>query len=71
MSNDQLGLLVGTLMSAIGGILITALLHGELFAMIGAGFQYWIMQPVFWNMLQVRAPGAAGRGGTRSAEVRL
>jgi hypothetical protein len=44
---------VAILLSAIGGILLTALLHGELLAIIGAGFQYWVMQPVFFNMLQV------------------
>ena len=64
-SNDQLGLLVGTLMSAIGGILLTALLHGELFAMLGAGFQYWIMQPVFWNILQVRGGAVGGQARCR------
>lgn len=53
ISTQQLGLLVVILLSAIGGILLTALLHGELLAILGAGFQYWVMQPVFFNMLQV------------------
>lgn len=55
ISTQQLGLLVVILLSAIGGILLTALLHGELLAILGAGFQYWVMQPVFFNMLQVYA----------------
>ena len=55
LSTNKLGLLVTTLMSAIGGILLTALFHGEILAIIGAGFQYWIMQPVFFNMLQMHA----------------
>jgi hypothetical protein len=66
--DNRLGLLVACLLSAIVGVLLTALLHGELGAMLGSGFQYWIMQPVYLNMLQVRAqphtqgstrPGAA------------
>lgn len=28
-------------------------LHGDVMAMAGAGLQYWFMQPVFWNILQV------------------
>ena len=55
ISTDKLGLLVTTLMSAIGGILLTALLHGALGQVICTGFQYWIMVPVFFNMLQVNA----------------
>jgi len=55
MSTDKLGLLVTTLMSAIGGILLTALLHGDLGAVLCSGFQYWVMQPVFYNMLQINA----------------
>ena len=54
ITTQKLGLLVAILMSALGGILLTALLHGELLAIMGAGFQYWVMQPVFFNMLQVR-----------------
>lgn len=50
------------LLSAIGGILLTALLHGELLSVLGAGFQYWIMQPVFFNMLQVGCGGQAAAG---------
>lgn len=60
ISSDKLGLVVAILMSALGGILLTSLLHGEILAMIGAGFQYWVMQPVFFNMLQVRARAAGG-----------
>jgi len=54
-STDKLGLLVMVLMSAIGCILLTALLHGDLGAVICSGFQYWVMLPVFFNMLQVNA----------------
>lgn len=43
------------LMSAIGGILMTALLHGDLVPVLCSGFQYWVMMPVFFNMLQVNA----------------
>lgn len=50
-------------MSALGGILLTSLLHGEIFSVLGAGFQYWIMQPVFFNMLQVRGMGYGAPGG--------
>lgn len=53
ISNDKLGLLVATLMSALVGILLTAVLHGEILGVLGAGFQYWVMQPIFFNMLQV------------------
>lgn len=53
ISNDKLGLVVATLMCAIAGIILTALLHGEILAILGSGFQYWVMQPVFFNMLQV------------------
>jgi chitin synthase len=55
ISSDTLGILVTTLMSAIGGILLTALLHGDLMPVLCSGFQYWVMQPVFYNMLQVNA----------------
>lgn len=55
ISTQKLALVVAILMSAIGGILLTALLHGEILAVLGAGFQYWIMQPVFFNMLQMYA----------------
>jgi chitin synthase len=55
ISTQKLALVVAILMSALGGILLTALLHGEILAVLGAGFQYWIMQPVFFNMLQMYA----------------
>jgi len=55
VSSDTLGILVVTLMSAIGGILLTAILHGDIVPVLCAGFQYWVMQPVFYNMLQVNA----------------
>ena len=64
ITTQKLGLLVAILMSALGGILLTALLHGELLSIMGAGFQYWVMQPVFFNMLQVRRLGSGcGRMG--------
>ena len=51
----------------------------QILAVLGAGFQYWIMQPVFFNMLQVgpwvhwggaqcRLAGHAG-GGTGAASI--
>lgn len=55
VSSDKLGLLVILLMSAIGGILFTALIHGDLIQVLCSGFQYWLMVPVFFNMLQVNA----------------
>jgi len=55
ISSQKLGLLVTTLMSAIVGILLTALLHGEILAILGSGFQYWLMVPVFFNILQMHA----------------
>lgn len=54
-SSSRLGLIVTLLMSAIGGILLTALLHGDLVPVLCSGFQYWVMMPVFFNMLQVNA----------------
>lgn len=54
INTQRLALVVAILMSALGGILLTALLHGEILSVLGSGFQYWIMQPVFLNMLQVR-----------------
>ena len=54
ISSSKLGLVVAMLMSAFIGILLTALLHGEILAILGSGFQYWLMVPVFFNMLQVR-----------------
>ncbi len=55
VTEDRLGLLVVLLMSAIGGILLTALLHGDLAAIICSGIQYWLMVPTFFNILQVNA----------------
>lgn len=51
---------------------LAALLHGEILAILGAGLQYWLMVPVFFNMLQVHwaQPGclqmrtASGQGTT-------
>jgi len=55
ITEDKLGLLVILLMSAIGGILFTALIHGDFIPVLCSGFQYWLMVPVFFNMLQVNA----------------
>ena len=62
ISTQKLGLVVAILMSALGGILLTAILHGEILAILGAGFQYWVMMPCFFNMLQVWCSGC-GVGG--------
>ncbi|PSC74218.1 chitin [Micractinium conductrix] len=45
---------LGVILS-LGSIVITCFLHGDVMAMAGAGLQYWFMQPVFWNILQVNA----------------
>lgn len=48
---------LGVILS-LGSMVLTGFMHGDLMAMAGAGLQYWFMQPVFWNILQVRArPG--------------
>lgn len=44
---------LGVILS-LGSMLITGFLHGDMMAFVGAGLQYWFMQPVFWNILQVR-----------------
>lgn len=49
---------LGVILS-LGSMLITGFLHGDMMAFAGAGIQYWIMQPVFWNILQVGGGGAA------------
>ncbi len=49
---------LGVILS-LGSMLITGFLHGDMMAFAGAGIQYWIMQPVFWNILQV-GPGWGG-----------
>ncbi len=38
-----------------GAMVMCSVMHGDHFALLGAGIQYWIMQPVFWNILQVSA----------------
>lgn len=43
---------LGVILS-LGSMLITGFLHGDLMAFAGAGLQYWFMQPIFWNILQV------------------
>lgn len=54
---------LGVILS-LGSMLLTGFLHGDMMAFAGAGLQYWVMQPVFWNILQVGAGGAGGgRGG--------
>lgn len=45
---------LGVILS-VGAMLLTGLLHGDMLAFLGAGLQYWVMQPVFWNILQVNA----------------
>ncbi|KAL4424314.1 hypothetical protein ABPG75_001615 [Micractinium tetrahymenae] len=45
---------LGVILS-LGSMLITGFLHGDMMAFAGAGLQYWVMQPVFWNILQVNA----------------
>jgi chitin synthase len=54
-NSERLGLVLLLLMSAIGGILLTALLHGDFIAVLCSGFQYWMMMPCFFNMLQMNA----------------
>lgn len=39
----------------VGSILVSGILHGDALALAGAFVPYWIMQPVFWNILQVGA----------------
>eukprot|EP00887_Chlorella_sp_A99_P006915 scaffold2.g6915.t1 len=39
----------------IFGLVFTSILHGDTFAVLGAGLPYWFMQPIFWNILQVNA----------------
>jgi chitin synthase len=63
---------IGVILS-VGSMFITGFLHGDLMAFAGAGLQYWFMQPVFWNILQVGGGGGGrgleggGRGGARGA----
>ena len=45
---------LGAILS-LGAIVLTGLMHGDIMSMFGAGLQYWFMQPVFWNILQVCA----------------
>jgi fucose permease len=45
---------LGVILS-LGSMLITGFLHGDMMAFAGAGLQYWFMQPIFWNILQVGA----------------
>lgn len=52
---------LGVILS-LGSMLVTGFLHGDMMAFAGAGLQYWFMQPVFWNILQVRGAGAAQGG---------
>lgn len=44
-SSERLGLVLLLLMSAIGGILLTALLHGDFIAVLCSGLQYWCVRP--------------------------
>ena len=59
---------LGVILS-LGSMLITGFLHGDMMAFAGAGIQYWIMQPVFWNILQVGWGGGPGWGGWTSGSV--
>ncbi len=52
---------LGVILS-LGSMLITGFLHGDMMAFVGAGLQYWFMQPIFWNILQV---GGSREGGGR------
>ncbi len=45
---------LGVIMSVFG-LVITAILHGNILSFLGAGLQYWVFQPVYLNMLQVYA----------------
>jgi len=45
---------IGVVLST-GSMILCGILHGDGMAMVGAGLQYWVMQPVFWNILQVNA----------------
>jgi hypothetical protein len=54
-SISQIGVIL-----VVGSMLVAGVLHGDGLAMAGSFLQYWIMQPVFWNILQVGAlPRAA------------
>lgn len=45
---------LGVVMS-LAGLLLAAILHGNILSFLGAGIQYWVFQPVYLNMLQVYA----------------
>lgn len=55
---------LGVILS-LGSMLVTGFLHGDMMAFAGAGLQYWFMQPVFYNILQVLSlgPCLGGEGG--------
>lgn len=56
---------LGVILS-LGSMLVTGFLHGDMMAFAGAGLQYWFMQPIFWNILQVgwgRGEGGAPQHG--------
>ncbi len=60
---------IGVILS-LGSMLVTGFLHGDMMAFAGAGLQYWVMQPVFWNILQV-GWAAGGQGNGPAGIVRM
>lgn len=58
---------LGVILS-LGSMLVTGFLHGDLMAFAGAGLQYWVMQPVFWNILQVGWAAAGLRHCCRAVQ---
>ena len=59
---------IGVVLS-VGSMFITGFLHGDLLAFAGAGLQYWFMQPVFWNILQVGESGGVGAWAAKALLV--
>jgi len=59
---------LGVILS-LGSMLVTGFLHGDMMAFAGAGLQYWFMQPVFWNILQVRCVWVGGGQGDQAGQV--
>lgn len=60
MSKYSLGEIVGNVsqfgvLFSIGTMVLAAGVHGEGTALLGAGVQYWLMQPIFYNVLQMNA----------------
>lgn len=60
LSQYSLGEIVGNVaqfgvLFTIGTMVLAASVHGEGTALLGAGVQYWLMQPIFYNVLQMNA----------------